>query len=1193
MKSKYKSGKSVGKNQTVPISVDDPRLAWNKIGQTKARQGAEIDVVGLDGKSLVTGGKQLVSGANSTDQNSYVNNLLLPPINNQPPSYYPGGSGPTIIVPTDPFNVTASWSGEDLVVQFDWDYLNALNSTISQFILELTVDGVTRRTPLNTFLASRIQTSQTIVLTKNINTTTFGIFRTAITSICVLTADPFNNISQTACAASVPVYILNLPIPEINVTAISNGYSVSYTAPTSSAFDAIDIWEIEDTGATPPSIVYSVGTVNPSNYQRSYFNNLSPANIITQNYNKRWVIARFSSSGGTYTAFSAAQATTPTSPVSIDNTPPNEVASVTGVWAGDNINISYTLPALDPASRVQIELTAPNTLVGFFYRFPSGSGTSQTAQITKRDLFDQFGEHYSSFEGILRSIDQSDNRSSGVSFVVAQRENTMATVTPTFTLTPLTNGYSVTATNYAGTTGINYMEVYAKHTPWTGDPENDDYVVYAGSTPAIIVDEDYTAVYVKIRYYDDFQNSSLYSVEDTVTPYGPGEITSFETPITFGEFGVIYAGADYSSGKRTVFKTDGIFAYDDTNIAPTTQIISNASTGTPTFITTQAQIADWKITDTKIENTLSGAPTSYTGLSATGPYSFWAGSAVSGGNEASNFTVTPSGEVTARDITIIGNGLPSTNLISAGGLFSVKNNGTLTATGATIGGAITAESGSITGNLSIGSSGSLTSGVVGQGSGNAGYILNTSGLRFDNGSTQGITTINGTSGLLTTTSANIGGWSVNSNSITKSSLSGGGNITLNSTLGYISVSNAAVSGYTAGINGTTTSSSSNAFWAGTGGATSTANAFRVTLDGSLYATGASITNGIVESSSALGSVKLDGVNNLISLKTTSSSSYLFPRNLNTYLTSGFPFGGTEASPNYSSLAAIDNNPYLSAGSGFKDYWNNDTKGIGIFTGAWDYFSTGSSTPFITATTTGLQLSASPNLGILLDAGTAATGSNLSPAVTSGSSMIIYTAKNASAPYSPTTTYGAWAKFQENNIRFSVSTNTYIDMAGSATFDTDGTISFRASAQRVDLSGTYRPGGINEDTDLQRSAYSGPSQIILNPTNGVTITGIASQQDTDMQVWYAGYQITPAAGVKYRSYDGSTEFVGDGVTTVYANGSYKNAKPLGPRPRQRMIVEDPVTGQMQLGLGIYYKIYGTGSAVPTSNTGFAGDIVIEY
>ena len=35
MKSQYKSGKSVGKNQTVPISAEDPRVAWNKIGQTK------------------------------------------------------------------------------------------------------------------------------------------------------------------------------------------------------------------------------------------------------------------------------------------------------------------------------------------------------------------------------------------------------------------------------------------------------------------------------------------------------------------------------------------------------------------------------------------------------------------------------------------------------------------------------------------------------------------------------------------------------------------------------------------------------------------------------------------------------------------------------------------------------------------------------------------------------------------------------------------------------------------------------------------------------------------------------------------------------------------------------------------------------------------------------------------------------
>jgi len=563
--SKYKSGKSVGKNQTVPINVDDPRLKPGKIGQTKARQGAEIDIIGLDNKALIVGGRGINNAAGAiapTPKGPDVKNPQLPPINGQPPKTYPGGSGPFIITPTNPSDVAAIWSGDNLVITFNWDYSNDANTTISQFIVELTSDGVTKRTAYNTFIPNKTQTAQSVTVTKSMITTMFNIFRTNITAVCVLTADPLNNISQTICASSVPTYVLDLPTPVITLTAISNGYSVAYTTPTQSSFDAIDIWEIEDSGSTAPTITYPSGSVMPSNYKRSYFNSLNPANVITQNYNKRWVVARFSSDGGVYTPFCVAQAVTPTSPVSVDNTPPNEVTSVTGVWSGDDIIVTYNLPALEPATRIQIELTSPNLLVGYFYRFPTGAGTTHTATITKKDLFDQFGEHYSSFSGILRSIDSADNRSSGVSFNVATRANPLSGVTPTFTLTPLTNGYSVFATNYATTPGISYMEVYAKHTAWVGDPTNDDFVVYAGGNSAVVIDTDYTTVYVKIRYYDDFGNTSSYSIEDTTIPLGPGEITSFETPITFGVNGVIYAGVDYQSGHRTVFKTSGLFAYE-------------------------------------------------------------------------------------------------------------------------------------------------------------------------------------------------------------------------------------------------------------------------------------------------------------------------------------------------------------------------------------------------------------------------------------------------------------------------------------------------------------------------------------------------------------------------------------------------------------------------------------------------------
>ena len=1227
MKSKYTSGKSVGKNQTVPIGVDDPRLKPGKIGQTKARQGAEIDIVGLDGKSLITGGRNVNNPAARTAPAPLPpipSPVVIPPIGNKPPKTYPGGSGPVIIVPTDPTNVSVVWSGNDLVISFNWDYSNDVNDTISQFIVELTSGGVTRRTPTNTFVPNTTQTAQTITVTKSMITSMFNVFRTSFSSVCVLTGDPLNNISNSICAPSVPSYVLDLPTPVITVTSITSGYSVSYTTPTQDVFDGIEIVEFESNATTEPTGV---------TYTRTFFSTLNPAVVLTPNFNRRWVKARFSSDGGVYTPYSAAQVVTPTVIGSADLVPPEEVSQISTSWSGDNIIVNYKLPAQDAGSRIQISLTSPNSLVGFFYRFPDGSGRDQTTTITKRDLLEQFGQHYSSFTGVLQSLDAAGNRSDGVSFNVAQRSNPLTGVIPTFLLTPLTNGYSVFASNYESTPGVTYMEVHAKHTPWDTDPTNEDNLVYSGANPAVIIDTDYTPVYIKVRYYDDFNNTSSYSnqTNNSTTPLDAGIVTSFENPITFGANGVIYAGANFNSGNRTLFKTGGIFAYDADGVQ-TTQILSDADAGTPTFITQRAQIADWNITDTKIENDLSGPPTSYTGLSATGTYSFWAGSDVSGGNETAKFTVTPTGEVTAREITILGNGSPSTNLISAGGLFTVKNDGTVTATSANIQGVLKADSGEFLGNVLIKSSGSLyspkTTGTV-PAPGVPGVIFDNDAISAFGDSSSSYTQMYSTpladGSTFKTTAADIGGWKVSSNAISRT---GTANISLNATAGNISVSAQNVSSYTSGINGPVVSTGStpvddingtpvgaeNVFWAGTGGATGTSNAFRVTLAGNLYASNAKIT-GTVSSVGALGTMTMDGEHGYMSLKTAGSNapiSYLVPRNNNIYLTGPSTTEPWSTGKQISSSGPT-NAPYISAGASFKDYWNNTpVGGVGMFTGPWDYFSTGSSKPFITATTTGIQLSVSPDLGLLLDGGTTATGDKLTPAIAQGvPSMLFYTAKQSGAPYSPTTAYGAWAAFTNNKIKLTAAETVFINVdgtAGSQNIEIASTSNiwqkFTSSAIRTQISSnifqeftssgikinaassTYINVGTSESIVLQASdrvvyasgvgddgkiplsgddtggssAYSSGSKITMDPYKGVVITGVQVQRDISM-------------------------------ASAAVGGSYRGISPLGRHPRQRMLVSDPANGEVMLGMAVYYRTGVTGT--PTDNTGYAGDLLVDY
>ena len=1276
MKSKYTSGKSVGKNQTVPIGVDDPRLKPDKIGQTKARQGAEIDIVGLDGKALIMGGRGINNSSGITPYYPPLPptfEIVIPRGGNKPPKTYPGGSGPVIIVPTDPTNVTAEWINNDLVISFDWDYANDLNDTVSQFVVQLTSGGVTKRSQSNIFLPNTTQTRQTITVTKSIITSMFNVFRTSFSAICVLTADPLNNISNTICVTSLPTYVLSLPLPVITVTSISNGYSVAYTTPTEDVYDAIDIWEIESTSTTAPAIEFAADGITPTNYKRSYFNNLNPANVITQNYNKRWVMARFSSDAGLYTLFCAAQAATPTSPVSVDNTPPNEVTQIQATWIGDNISISYKLPAQDPGSRIQIELTAPNNLVGFFYKFPDGSGRDQTTTITKKDLYDQFGEHYSSFSGILRSLDPYDNRTSGVSFNVDARANPLTGITPTFSVVALSNAYSV---NFTLPTGAAFGEVYAKHTAWTSDPTDDTYLVYAGLSPAIIVDTDYTTVYIKIRYYDDFGNTSNYSAQGNTTPLNPGEITSFENPISFGTNAVIYAGNSATTGNRVTFKTSGIFAYDSTNSAPTTQIISNASSGTPTFITTQAQIADWNVTDTKIENTLSGTPTKYTGLSATGTYAFWAGSDTTGGDSSANFTVTPLGAVQAKNIQISG-GTLDVGPSSPNG-FHVNSSGVLTATGATIYGTLYATGGEFTGNVklnggslyALGSGGTVSSGIR--------TIFNSSGVAaFNNagGYAQLLTTPLADGSVFATTAANIGGWKVDSSAISKTGVNAtSGNISLNSASGYISVSASNITGYTAGINGPFISTGStpsdningtgvgteNVFWAGSGGATSTSNAFRVTLAGNLYASAAKIT-GTVSSVGALGTMTMDGEHGYMSLQTAGVGapvSYLVPRNNNIYLTAPSTTAPWSTGKQISSSGPT-NAPYISAGSEFKDYWNNTpVKGVGLYTGNWDYFTLGTSDPFITASTTGIQLSVSPSLGLLLDKGSTATGSKLNPAIPTGTaSMLFYTAKKASADpvtgapaYSPDTKYGAWASFTNNTIKLTADEFLFINIQGSETA-ADRKILMKATdliAYQMNSDGIK----IMIDDDTHQTFLNDKIKIQATNTIHQTIdsTGIKTQStDTIWQQFTTSgiktqstasiWQEFTSTGIRlqstnsvYQSFDSTSITLTSGKTTntqsdlsAYGGGSkivindskvsitgipragtfdmgdyrgnpyYRGAYPLGYPPRQRMVIEDPVTGEAQLGMAVYYldtaKINVT--VKPDDSMGVQGDLAVWF
>ena len=305
----------------------------------------------------------------------------------------------------------------------------------------------------------------------------------------------------TLTAAS---YTSQLTKPTITVTAASLGYTVAYTKQTDKNFDNAIIEEAVSTSNTAPTTGYQEVGVTSSN----------PITITVGNVLKRWVRLKLTDKIAGNTAYSDPVSVTPIDPVaaSLDSTPPASAGSITAAWSGNNILITATVDA--DAKKFIIRLTNGSN-VGFFTKFPSTSGTSQSILITQSELFNTFGEYYTSFTGLFVSADSFDNRDSGTAFTVGTKTNPLLSVTPSFTLTGITNGYTAT---WVLPAGASYAKVYESGTTWgSGDPSESD-LVFSGSSPAIVKKTVYTQRFVKIRFLTDDGFTSSWSAEQSVTP---------------------------------------------------------------------------------------------------------------------------------------------------------------------------------------------------------------------------------------------------------------------------------------------------------------------------------------------------------------------------------------------------------------------------------------------------------------------------------------------------------------------------------------------------------------------------------------------------------------------------------------------------------------------------------------------------
>lgn len=735
-------------------------------------------------------------------------------------------------------NIVATWEGTNLKVTWD------APSLATSFQIYLTPSGLS---PMSWSKAiDKSQTSQTFILSKeDIKINFGGVFRTNLTGVLKTT---YIDNTTTGASFVIPPYVDSLCSASISdsdwtLTPIANGFTVAWKA-NSTLFPTYKYTEVY------------VSDSSSGTYTKEY-SGLGPATIKVTTLATNYIKIKHISDSDCSSSFSNTRTVAAYDPIVTDITPPDEVTNVSAAWSGDDIIVSFNFPTSNIGKRFRIFLTNSGQTV-FFDKYTTDTTSPASIKILSSELYGGFGEYYTSFTGVISSVDEYENKTTGVAFSVPEKANPLTGVTPTATVTAISNGYTVT---WILPSGADYARVYEGTT--SGFTPNDSTnLVYSGQSPAVIINTVYSQVYVKIKYFTQFGGYSNSSVGYSVTPIDAGMLSVIDNPVEIQTGGSILAGDTLTSGARLLLNETGMYLYDQSAIVgtgPTTQIIGNATSGSPTFITTNAKIANWNIYSNKIENSLGGGITKYAGLSPSGTYSFWAGSDTQGGDSTADFTVTPLGAVRAKNIQISGGTLDIGAASPLG--FHVNSSGALTATGAMIYGTINATAGTFTGVINIGNAdtnGQLAL-YAGTNKFEIGRLKNTDGTWANEIGIQGtnsgstyfqLDTVNG----IIVNKGSIGGWTVNSTTISKNytSLNSDGSITAG-TSGQFTVSSAgALTATGATILGTINASSG-------GFGTYTAQGV---LD-----KGWKITSATIEStgqSSNYGKIILDGENGKIS-----------------------------------------------------------------------------------------------------------------------------------------------------------------------------------------------------------------------------------------------------------------------------------------------------------------------------------------
>ena len=683
-------------------------------------------------------------------------------------------------------NVVAVWVGTSLKVTWDAPAL------ATSFQIYLTAGATTMSWSK---AIDKSQTQQTFILSKEDNKANFGgVFQTTLTGVLKTT---YIDNNTDGVAFAIPPYVDALCSATVNnadwtLTSISNGFTVAWTA-NSSLYPTYDYTEVYVSDS-------ATGT-----YTREYAGK-GPATIKVTTFATNYIKIKHISESNCSSAFSSVKTVTAYDPIVFDDIPPDPVVSPLAAWNVRDLDVSFTMPAQNLPSYVIVHLTSGTKTRSFEYPVSAAASASASVKITRSRLIDSFGDSPSSFSGgyitdldIYRNENTTQVTIDGLATAV--KPNPLSGTTTTISVTALSNGYSVSSNLNSSATGI---KVYQSST------ENGTYslVASSNSSPVIVYDETNAGntVWVKGQWTCEEGLSGL-STASSILIIDVASLSLIENPVKIKTNGSIFAGTldanddPVLSGARMLINKRGLFLYDSNDLngtSPTTQIIGEDNGVTATFITQKAKIANWVVSSGKIENTLNATTGTYTGLSPSGTYAFWAGGGVAGGysanaNEDAKFSVTSAGYVKARDIHVTG------GTIKVGSNFEVDTDGLVKAVNAELSGVIKASSG-ILGSIDIGGTikvngvdtvfpGQLRITVPGASGGKVEIGQLTTVLGSAVGS--GIQVTNTTNGIyaqldpvngIIVGKGTIGGWTVNSTTISKNytSLNSDGSITAGS-----------------------------------------------------------------------------------------------------------------------------------------------------------------------------------------------------------------------------------------------------------------------------------------------------------------------------------------------------------------------------------------------------------------------------